>query len=69
MSTSQKTQAEQTDLLRVRIAQSELSARRFAVDVLHRDERTMRRWLSGESPIPAVVLDWLEYPERAPWPL
>lgn len=63
-----KTRAEQTELLERRISESGLSARRFAVEVLRRDERTIRRWLSADSPIPQIVLDWLEAPSRAPWP-
>lgn len=47
------------DLLRLAIERSGLSARAFARDVLWRDERTVRRWLSGESPIPAIVSDRL----------
>lgn len=47
-------------LLRDAIAASGLSARRFAVDVLLRDERTVRRWLAGDSPIPAAVVRFLE---------
>jgi uncharacterized protein YyaL (SSP411 family) len=47
------------ELLEQAIARSGLSARAFARDVLWRDERTVRRWLSGESPIPAVVADRL----------
>ena len=49
-----------TALLRDAIAASGLSARRFAVDVLLRDERTVRRWLAGDSPIPAAVVRFLE---------
>ncbi len=63
-----KTRTEQIELLGRRISESGLSARRFAVEVLLRDERTIRRWLSGDSPIPRVVLDWLEAPTPAPWP-
>jgi hypothetical protein len=44
------------ELLEAAIDASGLSARRFAVDVLLRDERTVRRWLAGDSPIPEVVL-------------
>jgi hypothetical protein len=47
------------DLLANAIKRSGLSARVFARDVLWRDERTVRRWLSGESPVPAVVADRL----------
>lgn len=31
------------------------AAKRYALDVLYRDERTVRRWLAGESPIPKAV--------------
>ena len=47
-------------LLRAAIAASGLSARRYAIDVLTRDERTVRRWLSGQSPIPQAVLRYLQ---------
>ncbi len=47
-------------LLRQAIGLSGLSARRFAVDVLARDERTIRRWLAGDSPLPAVVVTRLQ---------
>src|SRR5689334_8446856 len=47
------------DLLAAAIKRSGLSARAFARDVLWRDERTIRRWLSGESPVPDVVADRL----------
>lgn len=43
------------ELIRAAINASGLSARRFAVEVLIRDERTIRRWLAGDSPIPDVV--------------
>jgi hypothetical protein len=49
-----------SDVLRSAIEASGLSARRFAVEVLLRDERTIRRWLAGDSPIPQVVLDFLK---------
>ena len=56
--------------LRAVIEASGLSARRFARDVLFRDERTVRRWLAGDSPIPEPVssrLDaWLTDPPRLP---
>lgn len=48
-----------SDLLREAIAASGLSARQYAVQVLLRDERTVRRWLAGDSPIPKVVVDRL----------
>jgi hypothetical protein len=47
------------DLLRAAIKDSGLSARVFARTVLLRDERTVRRWLAGDSPIPQAVTDWL----------
>jgi len=47
------------DLLRAAIAASGLSARKYAVQVLLRDERTVRRWLAGDRPIPKVILDRL----------
>ncbi len=54
-------------LLRQRIDESGLTARRFAVEVMIRDERTIRRWLAGNV-IPHVVQDWLREPQAAPWP-
>ncbi len=47
------------DTLRAAIKASGLSARRFAVELMGRNERSVRRWLSGE-PMPAVVLGWLK---------
>jgi hypothetical protein len=52
-------------LLRAAIAASGLSARRYATEVLTRDERTVRRWLAGESPIPQAVLRYLQGQPRA----
>jgi len=43
------------ELVRAAITVSGLSARRFAVEVLIREERTIRRWLAGDSPIPKAV--------------
>lgn len=58
-----------SEKLRAVIEASGLSARRFADEVLLRDERTVRRWLAGDSPIPepvAVRLDaWLLAPPRS----
>lgn len=62
------TRAEQIALLRSRIEASGLSVRRFAREVLLRDERTVQRWLAGDNPIPALVLAWLAAPEPHPWP-
>lgn len=47
------------DLLASRIAASGLPARRFATEVLLRDERTVKRWLAGDSPIPKPVMAFL----------
>jgi hypothetical protein len=46
------------ELIQAAIAASELSARRFAVALLARDERTVRRWLAGDA-LPATVRLWL----------
>ena len=54
-----------TDVLRFHIAASGMSARQFARRILLRDERTVRRWLAGTSPIPAPVVEFLE---RTPAP-
>ena len=55
-----KTRTEQIQLLRDRIEDSGLSVRRFALEILLREDRTVRRWLAGDSPIPRVVLEWLD---------
>ncbi|MGE3703652.1 MAG: hypothetical protein AB7I13_00160 [Vicinamibacterales bacterium] len=55
-------------LLRQRIEESGLSARRFAIDVMRRDERTIRRWANGQSPIPQEAQRFLVTPTRSPWP-
>lgn len=47
------------DLLRSAIDASGMSARQYAADVLLRDERTVRRWLAGDSPIPDPVIRFL----------
>jgi hypothetical protein len=52
--------AQQVALLRRALALSGLSARAFATQVLIRDERTVRRWLKGDSPIPAPVVAFLK---------
>ena len=43
------------DLLRSAIEASGLAARRFAVEVLDVDERTVRRWLAGERELAGPV--------------
>lgn len=63
-----KTKTEQIELLRERIDQSGLSATRFALDVMIRDPRNVRRWLSGEQSIPQRVVEWLVRPWTSPWP-
>ena len=62
------TRAEEVALLRRRIKESELSTSRFAVEVLIRDPRTVRRWVTGDGPISQRVLEWLQASQVAPWP-
>lgn len=50
------TQRDAIEALRQLIERSGLPARQFAERVLLRDERTVRRWLAGTSPIPSVVI-------------
>lgn len=45
--------------LRLAIRASRRSTRRFAREVLLREPRTVRRWLAGESIIPAAVVEWM----------
>jgi hypothetical protein len=47
------------ELIRAAIEASGLSARKYAEMVLVRDERTIRRWVSGKSPIPKIVREML----------
>jgi hypothetical protein len=57
---SNSTEREQAvAMLRTAISQSGMSARRFAMEVLIRDERTVRRWLKAEQPIPKPVMVFL----------
>ncbi len=46
--------------LRKAIKASGLTIDRFARDVVLREVRTVYRWLSGDSPVPRVVADYLE---------
>ena len=46
------------ELIRRAIQATGLSARRFAA-LVWRDERTVRRWVSGESPVPNTVRERL----------
>lgn len=55
-------------LLEVRIVESGLSARRFALEVLLRDDRTIRRWIARDAPVPLIVAEWLYDPKPMPWP-
>lgn len=48
------------ELIQSAIAESGISARRFAERILSRDERTVRRWSSGEIEIPPLARAWLE---------
>lgn len=55
------------DLLADAIAKSGMSARQFATQLMGRDERTIRRWQSGDSPIPEAASAWLRrYVEATP---
>lgn len=45
--------------LEAALARSGLSLRAFAERVLSRDERTVRRWRTGDSPIPEAAAEWL----------
>mgnify|MGYP003661002433 CR=1 FL=1 len=55
-------------LLRVRIEESGLSDRQFAIKCLRRDERTIRRYLAGEVEMPAIIRELVRDPLVAPWP-
>lgn len=45
--------------LRKAIQRTGLSNRQYAEAILTRDERTLRRWLAGQTPIPKQVLKFL----------
>ena len=62
------THPSRAELLRRRIDESGLSARRFAVEVLKRDERAVRRWMAEQENIPRIIAEFLESPDPAPWP-
>ncbi len=47
------------EIIAAAIKASGLSAKRFAERILSRDERTVRRWQSGEIAIPPLARDWL----------
>jgi DNA-binding transcriptional regulator YiaG len=48
----------QPDTLRAIIASTGLSQAEWARTVVGRDQRTVRRWLAGET-IPPTTIDWL----------
>ena len=48
------------DLLRQAMQASGLSSTQYALTVLVRDPRTVRRWLAGQSPMPQSVRDFLK---------
>jgi hypothetical protein len=48
------------DLLSALITASGLSIAEFARTVLGRDERTVRRWLTGEIDVPESAAVWLQ---------
>jgi len=64
-----RTPAEGVELLRAIVARSGLSNRKFAETQLVRDERTLRRWLAGDIPIPETVLRWLDQQNQNAAPL
>ena len=47
------------ELIQAAIKASGLSARKYAEMVLLRDERTVRRWVAGKSPMPKIVRETL----------
>ena len=53
-------------LLKKRLRESGLSTKRFAAEVMVRDEGTIRRWLAGRA-IPKTVQCWLKEPPTW-WP-
>lgn len=54
------------DLLSRAITRSGMSPRSYAINVLVRDQRTVRRWLDGEQPLPKEVRRRLEHDEASP---
>lgn len=47
------------ELLSAMVAASGLTIGEFARTVVGRDERTVRRWLTGATEIPEQMADWL----------
>ena len=50
-----------SELIRAAIDSAGLSARQFAERIIGRDERTVRRWVSGDIAIPPIARAWLEH--------
>lgn len=48
------------ELVRAAITASDVSTKRFAERVVWRDQRTVRRWLAGDS-VPKMVIDRLQW--------
>lgn len=64
MTPSPKAPHDAVALLEADIQRSGLSARQYAMKIMLRDERTIRRWLARDAPIPKAVVDFLV--ERRP---
>lgn len=60
---SKNERAAHAQLLQRAIARSGLSARQYAMQVLTRNERTIRRWLARDTPIPRAVINKLQQEE------
>ena len=68
MKRTSRTRTTDIAILRVRIEESGLSDRQFAVKCLKRDERTIRRYLAGHVEMPKIIRDMIRDPFVAPWP-
>lgn len=55
-------------LLEARLKESKMTTTEFAHEVLTRDARVIRRWLSGDAPIPQRVITFLVKPRASRWP-
>ncbi len=56
---TERTAVENQALLAAAIERSGLSVGAFAREVVIRDPRTVRKWLSGDTEIPHAVMEWL----------
>lgn len=54
------TTTDDRDLIAAAVAAGGISSRQFAERLMGRDERTVRRWASGDIAIPAHARAWLE---------